>query len=61
MIHFEDNKAELNLAVKEKDIALMSAQAWKNMGARPFDDPTDAANATPKVDATATAEEKRTT
>jgi len=46
------------LAVKEKDIALMSAQAWKNMGATPFEDPTDASNAISKVDATATVEEK---
>ena len=37
--HFGDGKTELAFYSKEKDPALMSARAWLNMGAVPFEDP----------------------
>lgn len=39
MTHFGDGKTELAFHSKEKDPALMSARAWYNMGAVPFNDP----------------------
>ncbi|KAJ5471087.1 FAD/NAD(P)-binding domain-containing protein [Penicillium desertorum] len=36
--YISDGNAELLWPTKEKDLALMSAQAWKHMGATPFED-----------------------
>ncbi|KAJ5593231.1 FAD/NAD(P)-binding domain-containing protein [Penicillium hordei] len=36
--HLSDGKAELLWPTKEKDLALMSAKAWRRMGATPFED-----------------------
>ncbi len=41
VVYARDGDSELLFNAKEKDVALMSKQAWSKFGARPFEDATD--------------------